>query len=311
MPDLDIREIHLLRGPNIWANYPVMEAWVNLGSLKDTGSDEVAGFSERLKAWLPGMIEHRCSVGERGGFFQRLDRGTYPAHILEHVTLELQTLAGHQLGFGKARETCVDGLYKVIVRYLDEVVVQECLRSARELLLAAYTGGTFDVAAEITRLQDVVDQNALGPSTKAIVDAAKKRGIPWRRLQEGRSLIQLGQGINQRRIWTAETDRSGAIAEYIAQDKNLTRTLLRQAGVPVPDGRAVSDLDDAWEAAEEVGLPVVVKPTDGNHGRGVFIDLNTREQVIEAYPLALKEGSEVMIERFIPGVDHRLLVVGS
>lgn len=311
MPDLDIREIHLLRGPNIWANYPVMEAWVDLGSLKDTGSDEVQGFNERLKSWLPGMIEHRCSVGERGGFFQRLDRGTYPAHILEHVTLELQTLAGHQLGFGKARETCVEGLYKVIVRYLDEVVVQECLRTARELLLAAYTGGTYDVAAAVTRLQDVVDRNALGPSTKAIVDAAKERGIPWRRLQEGRSLIQLGHGAKQRRIWTAETDRTGAIAEYIAQNKELTRTFLKQAGVPVPEGRIVTDPDDAWEAAEDVGLPVVVKPTDANHGRGVFIDLNTREQVVEAYPQALKEGTGVMVERFIPGVDHRLLVVGS
>lgn len=311
MPDLDIREIHLLRGPNIWANYPVLEAWVDLGSLKDASSEEIPGFNERLKTWLPGMIEHRCSVGERGGFFQRLDRGTYPAHILEHVTLELQTLAGHPLGFGKARETCVEGLYKVIVRYLDEVVVQECLRSARELLLAAYSGGTFDVEAEVTRLRDVVDSNALGPSTKSIVDAARERGIPWRRLQEGRSLIQLGHGARQRRIWTAETDRTGAIAEYIAQDKDLTRTILKQAGVPVPQGRVVTDPDDAWDATEDVGLPVVVKPTDGNHGRGVFIDLSTREQISTAYAEALKEGSGVMVERYIPGVDHRLLVVGS
>jgi len=311
MPDLDIREIHILRGPNIWANYPVMEAWVDLGSLKDTGSDEVPGFNERLKAWLPGMIEHRCSVGERGGFFQRLDRGTYPAHILEHVTLELQTMAGHPLGFGKARETCVEGLYKVIVRFDDEVVVQECLRSARELLLAAYSGGTFDVVAEVRRLQDVVDRNALGPSTKAIVDAAKERGIPWRRLQEGRSLIQLGQGAKQRRIWTAETDRTGAIAEYIAQDKDLTRTFLKQAGVPVPEGQTVGNAEEAWAAAQDIGLPIVVKPTDANHGRGVFIDLTTQEQVADAYQQALNEGSGVMVEKFIPGVDHRLLVVGS
>ena len=311
MPDLDIREIHILRGPNIWANYPVMEAWVDLGSLKDTGSDEVPGFNERLKAWLPGMIEHRCSVGERGGFFQRLDRGTYPAHILEHVTLELQTMAGHPLGFGKARETCVEGLYKVIVRFDDEVVVQECLRTARELLLAAYTGGSFDVVAEVKRLQDTVDRNALGPSTKAVVDAAKERGIPWRRLQEGRSLIQLGQGAKQRRIWTAETDRTGAIAEYIAQDKDLTRTFLKQAGVPVPEGQTVGNADEAWTAAQDIGLPIVVKPTDANHGRGVFIDLTTQEQVAEAYEQALNEGSGVMVEKFIPGVDHRLLVVGS
>ena len=139
MQDLDIREIMILRGPNIWANYPVLEAWVDLGSLKDTSSEAIPGFGERLKNWLPGMIEHRCSEGVRGGG-ERLDRGTYPAHILEHVTLELQNCAGHSVGYGKARHTCVDGLYKVAVRYLDEVVAEACLRTGRELLLAAYAG---------------------------------------------------------------------------------------------------------------------------------------------------------------------------
>ena len=310
MPDLDIREIHVLRGPNIWANYPVLEAWVDLGELREASSEEIPGFNDRLKSWLPGMIEHRCSVGERGGFFQRLDRGTYPAHILEHVTLELQTQAGHPLGYGKARGTCVDGLYKVIVRYLDESVAEACLRSARELLLAAYRGEAFDVAGEIEKLKDVVDSNALGPSTKSMVDAAKSRGIPWRRLQEGRSLIQFGHGVKQRRIWTAETDRTGAIAEYIAQDKDLTRAMLKQAGVPVPEGRAVTDVDDAWEAANDVGLPAVVKPRDANHGRGVFIGVGTREQLDEIYPHAAKYGDGVIVEKYIPGVDHRLLVVG-
>lgn len=311
MPDLDIRDIHILRGPNIWANYPVLEAWVDLGGLNDASSEEVPGFNERLKSWLPGMIEHRCSEGVRGGFFQRLDRGTYPAHVLEHVTLELQTLAGHKVGYGKARHTCVDGLYKVIVRYIDEAVGEACLRSARELLLAAYAGKDFDVAAEVEKLQQIVDRNALGPSTTAMVDAARERGIPWRRLQEGRSLIQFGQGVRQRKIWTAETDRTGAIAEYIAQNKDLTRSTLKAAGVPVPEGRTVSDPEDAWDAAEEIGTPVVVKPLDANHGRGVFIDLETKEQVVESYHEALKEGSAVMVEKFIPGVDHRLLVVGS
>lgn len=311
MPDLDIREIHILRGPNIWANYPVLEAWVDLGSLNDASSEEIPGFNERLKSWLPGMIEHRCSEGERGGFFQRLDRGTYPAHVLEHATLELQTLAGHPVGYGKARHTCVDGLYKVIVRYLDETVAEACLRAARDLLLAAYQGQDYDVPGTVAKLQAIVDRNALGPSTKAIVDAARDRGIPWRRLQEGRSLIQIGQGVNQRRIWTAETDRTGAIAEYIAQDKDLTRSFLNTAGVPVPEGRIVSDPEDAWAAAEDIGLPVVLKPQDANHGRGVFIDLTTKEQVLESFDQAAKEGSGVMVERFIRGTDHRLLVVGS
>ncbi len=311
MPDLDIREILILRGPNIWANYMVLEAWVDLGDLKDASSEELPGFNDRLMKWLPGLIEHRCSVGERGGFLQRLNRGTYPAHILEHVTLEMQTLAGHPVGYGKARSTCVEGLYKVVFRYMDEIVAEACLRSARDLLLAAYRNEPFDVAAEVARLQEVVDRNSLGPSTKAMVDAARERGIPWRRLQEGRSLIQLGQGAKQRRIWTAETDRTGAIAEYIAQDKDLTRSVLSQAGVPVPEGRIVADADDAWEAAEDIGIPVVVKPRDANHGRGVFIDLKTKEQVQHSFELADKEGNGVIVEKFVPGTDHRLLVVGK
>lgn len=311
MPDLDIREILMLRGPNIWANYQVLEAWVDLGALKDASSEEIPGFVDRLMTWLPGLIEHRCSVGERGGFLQRLNRGTYPAHILEHVTLEMQTLAGHPVGYGKARATCVEGLYKVVFRYIDETVAETCLRSARDLLLACYANEPFDIEAEIKRLQDVVDRNSLGPSTKAMVDAARERDIPWRRLQEGRSLIQFGYGAKQRRIWTAETDRSGAIAEYIAQDKDLTRSVLGQAGVPMPEGRIVDDPIDAWEAAQDIGLPVVVKPRDANHGRGVFVDLRTREQISECFHLADKEGNGVIVEKFIPGTDHRLLVVGK
>ena len=311
MTDLDIREIHFLRGPNIWTNDRVLEAWVDLGGLKDTSSDIVPGFSEQLKKWFPGMIEHRCSIGERGGFFQRLDTGTWPGHILEHVTLELQTLAGHTVGFGKARETCVEGLYKVVIEYLDEVVAEACMREAREILLAGYAGKDYDIADAVARMKRVVDRNALGPSTNAIIAAAEERGIPWRRLREGRSLVQLGQGVNQRRIWTAETDRTGAIAEHIVQDKDLTRTLLSKAGVPVPEGRVVANPDDAWEAAEDIGTPVVVKPQDANHGRGVFINLTTREQVESAFQTAATEGEGVMVERFIPGNDHRLLVVGG
>jgi len=311
MPDLEICEINLLRGPNVWANYPVLEAWVDLGSLNDASSDELPGFNERLKSWLPGMIEHRCSVGERSGFFQRLDRGTYPAHVLEHVTLELQTLAGHHLGFGKARATPVPGIYKVVVRYLDEVLVVACLRGARELLLAAYRDEPFDVATEVARLRAIALRCALGPSTMAIVNAARERAIPWRRIREDISLVQLGHGAQQRRVWTAETDRSGAISEYIAHDKDLTRMLLRQAGVPVPHGRKVDDPDDAWDAAESIATPVVVKPLDANHGRGVFIGLVSETQVRNSFGYALEEGGGVVVEKFVPGTDHRLLVIGS
>ena len=311
MPALEICEINLLRGPNVWANYPVLEAWVDLGSLKDASSDEVPGFNERLKTWLPGLIEHRCSVGERAGFFQRLDRGTYPAHVMEHTTLELQTLAGHHLGFGKARATPVEGVYKVVVRYLDEALAVACLRCARELLLAAYHDEAFDVAGEVARLRAIALRSALGPSSMAIVNAARERGIPWRRISEDISLVQLGHGALQRRVWTAETDRSGAISEYIAQDKDLTRMLLRQAGVPVPVGRKADDPDDAWDAAQSIATPVVVKPLDANHGRGVFIDLLSETQVRNSFGYALEEGGGVVVEKFVPGTDHRLLVVGS
>ena len=173
MSDLEIREIHLLRGPNIWSNRPVLEAWVDSGSLKDLASRTVPGFLERLKAWLPGLAGHGCTWS--GGFPQQLESGACPAHILEHVTLELQTLAGHPLDADKACETRGEDRSKVLVGFHDEVVVRECLCGAREILLAACVGDAFDVAAEITRLQHVVDRHALGPSTNAIVAAAKAR----------------------------------------------------------------------------------------------------------------------------------------
>ncbi|MBY0395439.1 MAG: cyanophycin synthetase, partial [Thermoleophilia bacterium] len=237
---MEFRKVLALRGPNIWAKFPVLEAWVDLGALKDSPSDELPGFNERLMAWLPTMIEHRCSVGERGGFFERLRRGTYQAHILEHVTLELQSLAGTDVGYGRARETSEDGVYKVAIEYEDETFARACLEVGRRLCLAAVYDRPFDVAAEVEALRQLNEDVRLGPSTRAIVDAARARGIPARRLNDA-SLVQLGWGARQRRISTAETDRTGAIAESIAQDKELTRELLRQVGVPVASGRAVAD----------------------------------------------------------------------
>ena len=245
---MEFRKILTLRGPNIWANFPVLEAWVDLGALKDSPSDELPGFNDRLMSWLPTMIEHRCSVGERGGFFERLRRGTYQAHILEHVTLELSTLAGSDIGFGRARETSEDGVYKVAVEYQEEAFGKACFYSARDLLAAAVSDTPFDVAAEVKKLRDLLHKERLGPSTAAIVRAAVARGIPYRRLNS-ESLVLLGHGARQRRILAAETDRTGAIAESIAQDKELTRSLLAQVGVPVPKGRPVKDAEDAWAAA--------------------------------------------------------------
>ncbi|AOY91399.1 cyanophycin synthetase [Cupriavidus sp. USMAA2-4] len=308
--DIEIVDVMSLRGPNMWTYRPVLEAWVDIGELEDYPSNTIPGFYERLSSWLPSLVEHRCSIGERGGFLQRLKEGTWPGHILEHVTLELQNLAGMPGGFGKARETPVRGVYKVIVRAWHEEVTRAALQAARDLVMAAIEDRPYDVGAAVEHLRSLVDEHCLGPSTACIVDAADDFDIPSVRLSDG-NLVQLGYGARQRRIWTAETDRTSAIGESISRDKDLTKSLLESCGVPVPEGRMVDDADDAWKAAQDIGVPVVVKPYDGNHGRGVFTNLTTQEEVQTAYAVAIDEGNGVIVERFVPGNEHRLLVVGG
>lgn len=313
--DIKFLEIRHLNGPNIWTLRPVLEAVVDIGDLEDFPSNTIPGFYERLSSWLPSLIEHRCSYGERGGFLRRLEEGTWPGHILEHVTLELQNLAGMPGGFGRARETSQRGVYKVVVSAWHEDIARSALLAARELVLSAMGcqqgSDAYDVTAAIERLRDMVDSLWLGPSTACIVEAATNRGIPSIRLLAKGNLVQLGYGVRSQRIWTAETDRTPAIAESISRDKDLTKELLRSCGVPVPEGRVVLSSKDAWEAAQDIGLPVVIKPCDGNHGRGVFIELNKREEVESAYQVALKEGTGVLVEGYVPGTEHRLLVVGG
>lgn len=299
-----------LRGPSIWTYYPVLEVWVDIGDLEDCPSNTVPGLYDRLVQLLPGLVEHRCSYGERGGFLRRLEEGTWPAHIMEHVTLELLTLIGLPGGFGKARETPIRGIYKVVVSAWDEDVTRQALYTARDLLLAAIEDRPFDLTATLEALHDLKDERYLGPSTASIVDAAMSRKIPSIRLSNC-SLVQLGYGAARRMIWTAETDRTSAIAEGISRDKNLTKTLLQSCGIPMPEGRSVDSADDAWDAACDLGMPVVIKPEDGNHGRGVFTNLSTQVEVANAYAVAVDEGSGVLIERFVPGVEHRVLVVGG
>jgi cyanophycin synthetase len=307
---MEIRKFFGLNGPNIWANSAVLEAWVDLGRFEELPTDKLPGFTERLMHALPSLIEHRCSIGERGGFLQRLETGTWLGHVLEHVTLELQTLTHAPVGWGRARETPERGVYKVAVKCEDTRFAEHCMRGARELILATVEGRTFALDSELERLRMLADQLCLGPSTRAIVHAAKARGIPFIRLTEG-NLMQLGYGQAQRRIWTAETDRTSAVAEGIAQDKDLTRRLLAASGVPVPSGRVVKDPDDAWQAAQDLGEPVVVKPIDANHGRGVSIRLEAEAAIRAAFELAAAEGTGVVVERFVPGTQHRVLVVGE
>lgn len=305
-----IIETMYLRGPNIWTYHPALEASVDIGELEDFPSNMIPGFAERLVGFLPTLEEHHCGVGERGGFVQRLRDGTWPAHIMEHVMIELQNLAGMPSAFGKARETSKRGVYKVVVRVRYEEVGRIALAAARDLVMAAIENQPFDVAATVNKLRDIHESAALGPSTACIVDAASERKIPALRLNDG-NLVQLGYGAKQRRVWTAETDQTSAIAESIASDKELTKSLLESCGIPVPEGRVADSPADAWEAAQDIGLPVVVKPSDGNHGRGVSTNLSSQVEVEAAWELADREGSDVIVERFIRGHEHRLLVIGG
>jgi cyanophycin synthetase len=308
---IEILNTRYLAGPNIWTFRPVIEACVDIGSLEQHPSNTLPGFYERLTAWLPGLIEHRCSVGVRGGFLQRLRQGTWAAHIMEHVALELQCMAGMQTGFGKARETSKPGVYKLTFRTREESVGREALHLARDIVVAAANERDYALPSPLARLKEMVDDRCLGPSTAHIVDAATDRKIPHIRLNEG-NLVQLGYGAARRRIWTAETDRTSAIAEEIAHDKDLTKTLLKAAGVPVPEGQLVHSAAEAWEAAKDIGLPVALKPYDGNHGRGVSLDLSEQQEVLAAYQVAEDQsGGGVIVEKFIPGDEHRLLVVGK
>jgi cyanophycin synthetase len=307
---MEFCKIQALRGPNIWANSPVLEAWVDLKELKDTSSAMIPGFTDRLMSWLPTLIEHECSEGHRGGFLVRLQEGTYPAHILEHVALELQGLAGTPVGYGRARETAKEGVYRVVIKYKEEAVGRACLEAARELILAAMADRPYDVGGAIRRLRTLVHEVGLGPSTAAMIAAARERGIPYRRLGPN-SAVVLGYGARQRRIYGSLTDRVGSVANALSSDKELTKTLLRTVGVPVPEGRIARDAEDAWHAAVELGLPVVVKPLTGDYGWGVRLALTTREQVRFAYDRAREVSLEVLVERCAPGAGHRLLVVAG
>ncbi|GKS90007.1 cyanophycin synthetase [Acidovorax sp. SUPP2539] len=308
--DIQLLRINYLRGPNIWTYRPVLEVWLDLGALEDHPSNALPGFNERLTTWLPALIEHHCGVGERGGFLQRLEGGTWCGHVLEHIVIELLNLSGMPTGFGQTRSTSQRGVYRMVFRARDERVARVALEQGHQLIMAAINDTPFDVQAAVARVRTEVDDQYLGPSTACIVTAATDRGIPHIRLNDG-NLVQLGYGASQRRIWTAESEFTSAIAEGIASDKDLTKSLLKSCGVPVPEGQVVNSPEEAWDAAQDIGLPVVVKPSDGNHGRGVTLDLRKQADIEAAYHVAYPEGSDVMVERFIPGDEHRVLVVGG
>ena len=308
--DIQLLRINYLRGPSIWTYRPILEVWLDLQELEDHPSHLLPGFNQRLTAWLPDLVEHHCGVGERGGFLQRLQDGTWCGHVLEHIIIELLNLAGMPTVFGQTRETSRRGIYRMVFRCPEEAVARAALAHGHRLIMAAINDQPFDLKAAVQDIKAVIDERYLGPSTGCIVDAASERRIPHIRLNDG-NLVQLGYGAAQRRIWTAESDQTSAIAEGIAQDKDFTKRLLASCGVPVPGGQVVASADEAWEVAQDIGLPVTVKPSDGNHARGVTLELTREADIKAAFALAEPEGSEVIVERFIEGIEHRLLVVGG
>jgi cyanophycin synthetase len=307
--DVTVRSMRVLRGPNLYAYKPVLHAVMDIGPYEDRPSNSFPGCVERLTAWLPGLQRHECGVGRPGGFVERLEGGTYLGHITEHVTLELQNVMGFDVGFGRARGAGERGVYNVVIAFEEEEPALAAFETALRLVLAAMHDEPFDVAAEIERLLEIADEYRLGPSTAAIVQAAKKRRIPVVRLTPTGGLVQLGYGLHQKRIWASETSTTSAIAVDMCQEKPLTNMMLRTVGVPVPDGRPVGSADEAWEVAKDVGLPVVVKPEAGHQGKGVSVNLRTEDEVRTAYEIGRHYRGDVLVERYIEGEDFRLLVV--
>ncbi len=308
--DIQLLRATYLRGPSVWTYRPILEVWLDLGELEGYPSNKLPGFNQRLTAWLPNLIEHHCGVGERGGFIQRLEGGTWMGHVLEHIIIELLNLAGMPAEFGQTREISQRGVYRMVFRCPEETVARTALAWGHRLIMAAINDEPFDLKPAIQAIKTEINDRYLGPSTGCIVDAAGERRIPHIRLNDG-NLVQLGYGAAQRRIWTAESDQTSAIAEGIAQDKDFTKRLLSACGVPVPEGQIVASPEEAWEVAQDIGFPVTVKPSDGNHARGVTLELSKEADIKAAFALAAPEGSDVIVEKFIDGVEHRILVVGG
>jgi cyanophycin synthetase len=294
---MEFWRLWVLRGPNAWSACPVIEVGLHLGRWADPPPDVIARVADRLAHWLPSLAPGDGPAA------------SHLAHLVERVALELQTLAGNPVRFGQTKARG-PGRWRVAVEYLEEAVGRACLQAALEVCRAACEGREFPIDTELARLRDLADDERLGPSTDAVVQAARARGIPVEHLnpEDGRYL-QLGHGARQRRVLASETDDISAVSRSITTDKHLTKRLLRAAGVPVPEGRPVADAEDAWAAASELGLPVAVKPQDRDLAVGVGLDLRTREQVLAAYRAAREKSANIVVERFAPGVEHRVLVV--
>ena len=309
---MKIDKIQALRGPNIWSvqRKKLIQMRLDLEEMEQFPTNKIEGFRERIEAMFPTMIEHRCSEGVPGGFFSRIERGTWMGHVIEHIALEIQTLAGMETGFGRTRETKTPGIYNVVFSYTEENVGMFAAESAVAIAEALIAGTPYDLEADIQKMREIRERVRLGPSTGSIVEEAVSRDIPWIRLGTN-SLVQLGYGINQMRFQATITCKTSSIAVDIACNKEQTKKMLDAASIPVANGGICVDEDDLDDVIQKIGYPIVIKPLDGNHGKGASINVKTREDAVDGLAYAKKYSHRVIVEKFITGHDFRVLIIDN
>ncbi len=307
---MNIVEIKAMRGPNYWSvrRRKLIVMKLDIEDLEQKPTNKIDGFAQRLESMFPTMIEHRCSPGVRGGFFLRVKEGTWMGHVVEHIALEIQTLAGMECGFGRTRETTKPGVYNVVFSYMEEKVGVYAAKAAVRIAESLISGEPYDLEEDITTMREIREHDRFGPSTGSIVDEAKARDIPYIRLN-GESLVQLGYGKNQVRFRATMTDRTSSIAVDLASNKDETKRMLQEAAIPVAKGVCISKIEEVKEAIDKIGFPLVFKPLDGNHGRGASINVKTEEEANAAFEHAKHYSRRIIVEKFVTGFDFRILVI--
>ncbi len=305
-----IKEITVMRGPNYWSieRHKLIVMVLDLEEMENYPSNELEGFNQRLKNLLPDLAEHYCSEGKPGGFYSRLERGTWMGHIIEHIALEIQILAGIDVSFGRTRGYGEKGVYHVVFSYVEENAGRYAAKAAVKICEALISGRDYDLEKDIQELRELKEDGRLGPSTESIIKEAEKRGIPWMRLSEG-SLCQLGYGANQQRIQATITSKTSNIGVDIACDKDETKKILQRAAIKVPKGEIIRNLSELQDTCDYIGFPLVIKPINGNHGRGITSNILNQEQAVEAFHRAKQISDLLIVESHIDGSDYRILVV--
>ncbi len=307
---MKIIEIKILRGPNYWSNFrnKLIAMKLDLEELEQRPTDSIDGFPERIEKLIPTMFKHRCSRGNEGGFFERVKDGTWMGHVIEHIALEIQSLAGMECGFGRTRGTGKEGVYNVVFSYKEENVGIYAANAAVKIAEALIEGIEYDLENDIKTMREMREKFRFGPSTGSIVDEAVSRNIPFIRLNN-QSLVQLGYGKNQVRFRATMTDKTSSIAVDLASNKDETKKMLTDAAIPVANGMCISEISEIETVISRVGFPLVFKPLDGNHGKGASINVKTKEEALAAFEHAKKYSRKIIVEKFISGFDFRILVI--